>query len=470
MDLLALSWTIGCGLSIAAELVQFLQVSVHPYLVAPLRDAGRMYGNIRQPNHLATFLSTGLVAVAWLFYRKRVNLFWAAVAIAGISAGVALTSSRTGLVSMGVLFLCGVLLTRRIPFVRLVVWFFPIWIFGVVWVAVALAEADVLPYFGITRTGGTFTNLAENSGARFELWANTLSIIRENWVLGTGFGQFQFYYLLSDIPIEFPTAFNNAHNLPLHLATEFGVPITLLVVVLLGRSLYLSRSALRDSLGRTGLLFLVPVAVHSLFEFPLWYAYFLLPASAIFGGIVGRGGEGARTDTVQNLPGSDRPPRGKILVFGGLATIGCLFVAVAHYLALGAIYKPGGAGDTLEERRETAKRAFIYGHWINNSIATSILLENPSEEQVKRLLPMFDQAARFNMDELFLYRYTLVLMHNNQYERAKRTAYALGLRQSPFVFKLKAYCDGRPEPEFKALSAFLAEPTSMRVSAKDFPK
>ena len=64
MDLLAWAWTIGCGLGIAAELVQFLQVSVHPYLVAPLRDAGRMYGNIRQPNHLATFLATGLVAVA----------------------------------------------------------------------------------------------------------------------------------------------------------------------------------------------------------------------------------------------------------------------------------------------------------------------------------------------------------------------------------------------------------------------
>jgi Virulence factor membrane-bound polymerase, C-terminal/O-Antigen ligase/Protein glycosylation ligase len=470
MDLLALSWTIGCGLSIATELVQFLQLPVHPYLVAPLRDAGRLYGNIRQPNHLATFLATGLVAVAWLFYRKRMNLFWAVVAFATISAGVALTSSRTGLVSMGVLFLCGVLLTRRMPSVRVVIWIFPLWIFSVVWVAVALAEADVLPYFGVTRTGGTFANLAENSGARFELWANTLSIIRENWVLGTGFGQFQFFYLLSDIPIEFSTAFNNAHNLPLHLASEFGVPITLLVVFLLITSLYLSRSALRDSLGRTGLLFLVPVTVHSLFEFPLWYAYFLLPAAAIFGGIVGRGGEAVHVESVHEFPKSDEPPRGKVLVFGGLAMIGCLLVAVTHYLALGAIYKPGGAGDTLEERLDTAKRAFIYGHWINNSIATSLLLENPSEDQVRRLLPLFESAARFNMDELFLYRYTLVLMHNGQYERAERTAYALGLRQSPFVFKLKAYCDARPEPAFKALSAFLTAPTAMKASAKDFPR
>jgi hypothetical protein len=95
-------------------------------------------------------------------------------------------------------------------------------------------------------------------------------------------------------------------------------------------------------------------------------------------------------------------------------------------------------------------------------------MESATPERWRQLVPLFDKAARFYMDDIFLYRYTVALTYSGDLERAKRTANALGLMQSPFIFKLLEYCQARPESEFKALAAFVSNPVHMTRSAKNF--
>jgi hypothetical protein len=67
----------------------------------------------------------------------------------------------------------------------------------------------------------------------------------------------------------------HAHNLPLALAAEFGFPLALLVSALLAWQWWaLARGSQRLPVAWAALLTTM-TAIHSLVEYPLWYAYFL---------------------------------------------------------------------------------------------------------------------------------------------------------------------------------------------------
>jgi len=468
IDRLAIALVAGALMAFAAELFQYFQLPAPPFLVSALNEAGRIYGNMRQPNHMATFLCMGTVSSGWLFYRKKLSLTLAVVLITTIAMGIILTSSRTGALSLVLLIIVGMKLTWRnktlFPWLIALLAFIP----AFTWALVTLAQHQVYDFYGAERWMETIGNPIQNTGTRLELWKNSLNLLGEHWLLGTGFGQFQFYYLLSNAPVEFPVAFNNAHLFPLQIAVEFGAPVAALFFGLLCTAIYLAGSAFRTTIGLIASLLAMPVLIHSMFEFPLWYLYFLLPTSFALGLFLGAAKpvEAFKKNTLPTPPTSANKLQ---LLCAGLLPLLAL-VALSHYLALAAIYKPSGADDTLAERRETAKKAFIFQPWIINSMLTSALLESPTDDEARALLPEFDTAARFHMDQLFLYRYALVLAIAGDIERAKRVTYALGLQQSPFIIKLKQYSDNRPEQNFKVLSEFISAPTELKISAKDFPK
>ena len=71
----------------------------------------------------------------------------------------------------------------------------------------------------------------------------------------------------------------NAHNLPLHLAAELGLPLALLVcATLLGLVLRARPWRETDATRQLGWSVLAVIAVHSLLEYPLWYGPFQLAA------------------------------------------------------------------------------------------------------------------------------------------------------------------------------------------------
>src|SRR5205823_2280341 len=129
------------------------------------------------------------------------------------------------------------------------------------------------------------------SNARFPIWANTLSLLASHPWLGVGFGDFNFAWTLTPFPGR-PTAFfDHTHNIVLNFAVELGLPLAALVLALLCHALWRAiRNAQRAGedpgesvpVERAALLIVIAVAVHSMFEYPLWYSYFLLPAAFAF--------------------------------------------------------------------------------------------------------------------------------------------------------------------------------------------
>jgi hypothetical protein len=78
---------------------------------------------------------------------------------------------------------------------------------------------------------------------------------------------------------RFCAILGNAHNLPLHLAVELGVPVAVLMcAAVLGLVLRAKPWREPDATRQMAWSVLAVIAVHSLLEYPLWYGPFQLAA------------------------------------------------------------------------------------------------------------------------------------------------------------------------------------------------
>ncbi|MFG5411128.1 Wzy polymerase domain-containing protein [Piscinibacter sakaiensis] len=253
---------------------------------------------MRQPNHLATLSLWALVALAWLVERRRVGgaaglLFGLALVMA-----VVLSFSRTGTVGIVLLGLWGLVALGWSARVRVGLALLPLLYAAGWWLATHLASHG-------EDAAARFTTHGDISSSRFAIWSDTLALIRARPWTGVGWGEFNFAWSLTPSPHRPVAFFDHTHNLPLQFAVELGLPLALLVLGLLGWALWrLVVTAVRAA-GRgphapeaqaLALLVLL-MALHSQLEYPLWYAYFLLPTAFAWGlGLgawAGRAGAGA---------------------------------------------------------------------------------------------------------------------------------------------------------------------------------
>ncbi len=219
------------------------------------------------------------------------------VLFAAMLFGVVLSGSRTGLLGVAGLVAWG-LFDRRLsrtsrglliasPLICLVSWMLLGWLSS-------LLDTGAL---------GAATRLGESqdySSGRWSIWRDTLVLIAQHPWLGVGFGEFNFAWTLTPFADRNPQFFDHTHNLPLHLAVELGVPLALLVLGLLLWGLWQAFERSRRVDGaqgvarRAALVMVLLMALHSQLEYPLWYAYFLLPTAFAWGLCLGGGGRRRR--------------------------------------------------------------------------------------------------------------------------------------------------------------------------------
>ena len=283
----ALAW----GLLVAGLLSGFLGLlqyyglaeSLAPWTTSP--DPGQAYGNLRQRNQFATLISMALIAALWLHAasgdRVRAALLPACHLL--ILAAAAATS-RTGLLQL--LLISGVsallawrerhhsnqeavvfrlphplLLLALIPAYFIAAWFLPLFI-----------GSDVDNMMRRLREG------APDAHSRLVLWGNVLDLIARHPWAGWGWGELSFahYSTLYSGP-RFVEILDNAHNLPLHLAVELGIPAALMICAGFGWLVLAARPWRETDPGRLmawGVL--GAIVLHSLLEYPLWYGPFQL--------------------------------------------------------------------------------------------------------------------------------------------------------------------------------------------------
>ena len=395
--------------------------------------AGRAVGNLRQPNHLSTLLLWSAVAVVPL--AEAASLRRHAVAktalrslFAAMLFGVVLSGSRTGLLGVAALVIWG-LLDRRLsrasrglllasPLICLVGWM----LLGVL---SSLLDTGAL---------GASTRLGESqdySSGRWSIWRDTLVLVARNPWFGVGFGDFNLAWTLTLSADRNPQFFDHTHNLPLHLSVELGIPLALLVLGLLGWGLWQAFERSRRIDGsdgvarRAALVMVLLMALHSQLEYPLWYAYFLLPTAFAWGLCLSGGG-------------SEQAPQRKWspwMAVAGIVMMVAAAVTVWDYRKVVAIFSPPiDSTATLADRIVIGRHSWFFAHHADYALVTTI-------DGAGTLPGVFERAPHFLLDTRLMMAWANGLAAQGDVERARYIAARLREFRNPNSAEFFAPCD-----------------------------
>lgn len=248
---------------------------------------GQAYGNLRQRNQFATLISMALVAALWIHATQpsaRIRRWLTAAALLLLVAAAASTS-RTGLLQLlsivGVATLIAWRERRSAPASDGKRYSLPPPLMLLAMVPIYFAIAWLLPQLTASEVEGMMRRLQEGAPGdhtRMILWRNVLTLIAEHPWTGWGWGELAFaHYSTLYEGSRFPEILDNAHNLPLHLAVELGIPASVLIC---GGFIWLVLAARpwreRDPARLMAWGMLGAIVLHSLLEYPLWYGPFQL--------------------------------------------------------------------------------------------------------------------------------------------------------------------------------------------------
>ena len=401
---------------------------------------GRAVGNLRQPNHLSTVLLWAAVSVVALTELGRLGRRAAVAWFAGLIVAVVLTASRTGVLSVTLLALWGLADRRLSRGMRALLLAAPLVYLGA-WQGVAMwAEATQQVFGGAARLAET-----DISGSRLAIWRDTIELIRQQPWTGVGLGNFNFAWSLTPLPHR-PTAFfDHAHNLPLHLAAELGLPLALLVVGLLLWGLWRIFAAARRAEGERGtalrcaFVFLLMVGLHSLLEYPLWYAYFLLPTAWVFGLALGLA---AATGETRPPPGSSGRSAWR-LPAGGLAVAVGALLAVADYHRVTVIFDSAGSERPLEDRIAAGQRSVLFAHHADYA-AVTVQRDPPAPPEA------FRRTTHYLLDTRLMTAWAESLAHHGRVDQARHVAARLREFRNPASRPFFADCPDQALPVAQA--------------------
>ncbi len=270
----ASGWLLAGGISCAIGIVQYFGLSAPLFPWVNFTPLGEAFANLRQRNQFASLTHIALAASLWWAAQpQKAGRSGLLVLVVLLGMGNAVSSSRTGLFQtvllVALVWWWGGL---RQPAVRRVLLAF---------VLAYVAALLVLPFMvGLSPwSSGAWARLQAGDAlcsSRLTLWHNVLTLTAQHPWLGWGWGELDYAHFihLYDGP-RFCDILDNAHNLPLHLAVELGVPVALLVCGLLLWWLLRARPwAETDATRQMAWAILVVLGLHSLLEYPLWYGPF----------------------------------------------------------------------------------------------------------------------------------------------------------------------------------------------------
>jgi len=422
-------------LSLVVSLIQvFVPSWADGSVIARSGIPGRAVGNMRQPNHLASLLMWSCVAATYLAdqgrFKKSIALFPAL--LMGLVLAVVLSASRTGMLGVLVLAAWGALDRKLARLTRLALLATPLMLGMAWWVLSVWAGAGEHAF-------GAESRLAEGAGSpsRLAILANAWALVKQNPWSGIGWGQFNLAWTMTPFPTRPVAFFDHTHNLLMQLAVELGLPLSGAIVGLLCWALWRAFRMSMQAQGadavvrRCAFMLVLMIGLHSLLEYPLWYAYFLLPTAFAFGLALG----------------SDGPPKGRAMqgwlpAAGALIVIGSAF-AVWDYLRVVAIYVPPAGASSLTQRIGEGQRSLFFSTQADYAAATS-LATGPEALQATR------QTAHNLIDARLMMAWARSLHATGDDDRARYVVQRLREFRNPLGDEWLAECDavkpGAPKP------------------------
>jgi hypothetical protein len=173
---------------------------------------------------------------------------------------------------------------------------------------------------------------------------------------------------------------------------------------------------------RAAFMMVLLILVHSLLEYPLWYAYFLLPAAFAFGICLGvnpgspesvAAGVGVNTSASEASSDRTRPLvlASMLLILGGMGSVG-------DYARVVIIFAPAAGAPSLAERIADGQRSVFFSHHADYAAATTS--EHPSDA-----MAAFDGAPHYLLDARLMLAWAKALDEAGDTQRASYVAQRL---------------------------------------------
>lgn len=279
--LLAFAVLIAALVSSGLAIFQGLELSGLGVYSLEAYSGMRAYANFAQPNHLATFLGFGVLAVMLLYEQRHLDRLSAVFMLGFLLLGAALTQSKTSLLYGPAVAIAWYLTTRRgvsyrtrlaaILAVTAAQW------------ALTLLWPTVQDHLLLASDSSIAARSAD--AGRIVAWRFFLDAAAQSpWV---GFGWLQTAAGQYEIALRHPSLYEQvwfqSHNLFLDLVLWCGYPLGLLIS---GAILWwaIDRSRRVASAEATIALLCVGIAgLHAMLEYPLHYGYFLFPVALWIG-------------------------------------------------------------------------------------------------------------------------------------------------------------------------------------------
>lgn len=266
-------------LTVAMSLIQWTVTYDLAIFIQEVGRHGRPFANLGQINHVNTLCFIAGCAALQLHARGRIHGITLVIAIVILSFGMALTQSRTAVVQIIALLAWSIWQSRSLNPLRNTAM-----VFALAYIIWAIA----IPYLAAVahlEPGRSMQMEASASNLRLKAWAAMLDAIVQRPLLG--YGWLQNGWAQQTVALEHPGLryeFNYAHNFVVDLMIWVGLPLGIMMTaVLVGWAWHHAKSRNREITFLAGAL--LGIMTHGALEYPLAYAYFLMPAGFLIGSI-----------------------------------------------------------------------------------------------------------------------------------------------------------------------------------------
>ncbi|HEX4984441.1 MAG TPA: Wzy polymerase domain-containing protein [Burkholderiales bacterium] len=400
-----LAWCTVAGalLSAAIGLAQLFGIPspLKPFMLPQVQ--GRIFANTGQANHLASYASLGVASVGFLHVSARARLPAVAAMVVPLLLVLAITGSRSVWLYLAAILALAAAwrvlrpspaATRALAFCAAMVAGFALALWMAGWM-VGPSTAHVELASGRMRSAGFFSPI------RFRLWHEAWLMFLDAPLLGEGFRQFPWQHFLRNarLPAVWmdDIQYDNAHNLVMQVLAEFGLAGA--AVLAAGIAAWAAGVAKREPSAPLwwALACAAILALHSMLEYPLWYAYFLGIAAVLLGA----------TDSVAVRTGGRAGGRlvpALILVLGWVAMAN----TYQDYRTLQSLHRPrhdGQGADTADVLLELQQHS-LFTPFVELALSRMTILDR---EQIADKVALNEAVMHFGPAPDVVYRQAALL-------------------------------------------------------------
>lgn len=447
--------------------LQYLELNLGLPFISLLSSAGRVYGNLRQPNLYALLVVVSIVANVWVLVSTprlsrgmKIALYFVVVMSVG---AVVLSASRMGMVLVFAMAIWGALEWRKSKSASMILISTLIWFFLFRALFVLLDRFDVLAFYGSVRS--IAVSGAANSD-RLNIWTAAIALIEWQPMFGIGYDKFAQSLFIHRpsllLPIPFPLTVHteNPHNLFLQWALDFGLIFASILIFLLSLSFWKCRFLLATLSGRVVIFVLLAPLAHSMVEYPLDYSFFLFPWCFLLGVAIVKstkilGDLSANSQLYGTLiPNTEDIKTTKLVLAPFILAVGTLF-AVFDFSKVQPLYENQDAARNFE-RLETGYKSVLYQ---NLADYAAVSLWPPSAAASQAQFAIAQRVSAFRLDSIVTPYYFQVSALTGRSCLAKAIAYRTKLADAKVYQRLLNIVENTTSQEIKSLSPYFLNPT-----------